>query len=150
MDAQGVQDNAPIGCAFSGISHKRGQIGNQFARLVGGDGATILASGERASSFGAAFANAEAINALDFDAVLPPGHVSPYVLPPALATAEEKRSSGNDFIVAIALAHEISNRIGKAMTTIAISKTERSSRQASGVLPAPFSAARRAPPSYAT
>lgn len=104
-----------IGCAFSGISHKRGQIGDQFGRLSGGDGATILATGARASAFGASFANAEAINALDFDAVLPPGHVSPYVFPPALATAEEKRSSGNDLIVAVAIAHEISNRIGKAM-----------------------------------
>jgi len=104
-----------IGCAFSGISHKRGRIGADFAGVMGGKGATILATGQRASAFGAAFANAEAINALDFDVVLPPGHVSPYVLPPALATAEEKKSSGDELIIAIAVAHEMSNRIGKAM-----------------------------------
>lgn len=104
-----------VGCAFAGMSHDRGRIGRDFGMMQPGSDATILGTGEKASIFGAAFANAEAINALDFDAVLPPGHVSPYVLPPALAIAELVGSSGKDLIVATAIAHELSNRIGKAM-----------------------------------
>ncbi len=104
-----------IGCALAGMSHQRGQIGARFGALQRGNEATILGTGERASIFGAAFANAEAINALDFDAILPPGHVAPYCFPAALAMGELLKSSGKDLILATALANEISNRIGKAM-----------------------------------
>lgn len=104
-----------IGCAFAGSTHKRGQIGMRFGAMQPGKDATILGTGARVSIFGAAFANAELINALDFDAVLPPGHVAPYVLPPALAIAELLGAGGRDLILATAIAHELSNRIGKAM-----------------------------------
>ena len=50
--------------------------------------ATILGTREKVSTVGAGFANGELMNALDFDAILPPGHVSPYVLPGALAVQE--------------------------------------------------------------
>lgn len=108
-----------IGCALGGLSHPKGTIGVQYARLMGpgapGAQATILGTGERVSAVGAAFANGELINALDFDSILPPGHVSPYVLPGALAMAEAGGSSGKELIVATAISHEMSNRLGKAM-----------------------------------
>lgn len=104
-----------IGCGIAGTSHRRGMIGVEYGRMQAGDEATILGTGDRVSIFGAAFANAELINALDHDAVLPPGHVVPYVLPGAMAIAERDRASGRELILAVALAHEISNRIGKAM-----------------------------------
>ena len=108
-----------IGCALGGLSHPKGTIGVQYARLMGagapGAQATILGTGERVSTVGAGFANGELINALDFDAILPPGHVSPYVLPGALAVAEAGGASGQELIVATAISHEMSNRLGKAM-----------------------------------
>ena len=109
-----------VGCAIAAVDDHKGKIGIEFAELLSsGDGrATIFGSPRRASVFGAAFANGELINALDFDAVLPPGHVSPYVLPGALAVAEVDRLSGKDLLVAVALGHEISNRFGKAMDYI--------------------------------
>jgi 2-methylcitrate dehydratase PrpD len=61
------------------------------------------------------FANGELINALDFDAILPPGHVAPYVVPLAMAAAEARGASGQDLIAAVAVGHEMSYRIGKAM-----------------------------------
>jgi 2-methylcitrate dehydratase PrpD len=67
------------------------------------------------SVFGAAFANGELINTMDMDPVLPPGHVTPYVLPGALAQAEKEHASGARLIEALAAAHEMSYRIGKAM-----------------------------------
>jgi 2-methylcitrate dehydratase PrpD len=106
-----------VGCALGGIDHPKGRIGIDYGRIVGGSGgdATIIGTADRVSVFGAAFANGELINALDFDAVLPPGHVSPYVLPAALAVAESERSTGKELITAIAVSHEMSYRFGKSM-----------------------------------
>lgn len=108
-----------IGCGLGGLSHSKGTIGVEYARLMGagtpGNQASILGTAERVSTVGAAFANGELINALDFDAILPPGHVSPYVIPGALAVGEAGHVSGKEMLCAVALSHEMSNRIGKSM-----------------------------------
>lgn len=105
-----------IGCAIAGIEDSKGRIGLTMGRHLGGklDEATIFGTAERASVWGAAFANGELINALDMDHVLPPGHVAPYVLPVIVALAEKHKASGKELIVALALAHELSHRLGKA------------------------------------
>jgi 2-methylcitrate dehydratase PrpD len=106
-----------LGCGLAAVGHPKGRIGIEYGQMTGGSGsdATIIGTSHRVSVFGAAFANGELINALDFDAVLPPGHVTPYVLPGALAVGESLGVSGKDLIVAVALAHEMSYRFGKAM-----------------------------------
>ncbi|ALJ19234.1 MmgE/PrpD family protein [Microbacterium sp. No. 7] len=105
-----------IGCAVASLGDEGARRGVAYARTLGGAAgdATILGTGERTSVPAAAFANAELINALDQDAVLPPGHVTPYVLPGALAAAEGVRANGRRLLESIAVAHEISFRIGKA------------------------------------
>ena len=107
-----------IGCALAGIDHPKGRIGIEAGRRLGGTGgnATIIGSGDRSTPHGAAFANGELINALDADSVLLPGHVSPYVLPGAFATAESHKRTGQDLIAAVAVSHEISYRFGAAMS----------------------------------
>jgi 2-methylcitrate dehydratase PrpD len=109
-----------IGCALGGLSHPKGVIGTKYASLQGpgapGEQATVIGTGERVNAVAAAFANGELINALDFDAILPPGHVSPYVIPCALAAAETAGSNGRELLCAIAIAHEMSNRIGKSLS----------------------------------
>ncbi len=109
-----------LGCAIGGITLDKSRIAVDFARIQGegNQSCTIYGSPIRSTPFGAAFANGEAINALDFDAILPPGHVSPYVLPGMLAEAEVKGVSGRELIVATAVAHEMTNRFGKAMDNI--------------------------------
>lgn len=107
-----------LGCALVGLDVPKGDIGVSVGRSMGGPSgeATIFGTDHRTSAYGAAFANAETINALDLDTVLPPGHVSPYVLPGLLALAEEGRgASGADVLRAIAVSHEISHRFGRAM-----------------------------------
>lgn len=108
-----------LGVAIAGRDELKGRAGISYGRLIGGSmgqgEATILGTGEQASIFGAAYANGELINALDMDAILPPGHVTPYVLPPILALAEAQAMTGNKVIEAIAVAHEISTRIGMGM-----------------------------------
>ncbi|MCX4095559.1 MmgE/PrpD family protein [Nocardia sp. alder85J] len=104
-----------LGCALGAVDQHKGRIGIEFGRMMGPGDATIIGTGERATVFGAAFANGELINALDFDAVLPPGHVTPFVLPPILAIAETGANSGPEVLAAIALAHELSFRFYKSM-----------------------------------
>ena len=107
-----------IGCAIGGLSHSRGTIAVDYARLQGpgapGSQARVLGTALRTSINAASFANAELITTLDYDAILPPGHVTPYVLPGALAFAEAGAVSGRQLLCAIAVAHEMSHRIGKA------------------------------------
>jgi 2-methylcitrate dehydratase PrpD len=107
-----------FGCALAAVDEAGAQMGVAHGYRLGKGlpEASIWGSEERVSVYGAAFANAELINALDFDAVLPPGHVAPYVVPGAVAFAEQRGASGKELIAAIAAAHEISNRLGKAMT----------------------------------
>ncbi len=105
-----------IGAALAAIDSPKGRIGIDYGRLTGATGpATVIGTGDRLSIFGAAFANAELINALDMDAILPPGHVTPYVLPGALAVAEARALPGRELLRAIAVSHEMSWRLGKAM-----------------------------------
>jgi len=108
-----------IGVAVAGAFELKGKAGIEYGRITGGPvgagDATILGTGERVNVFGAAFANGELINTLDMDAVLPPGHVTPYVLPGIMATGESLKRNGKAVIEAIAVAHEMSNRIGMGM-----------------------------------
>lgn len=105
-----------IGCAVASLDDDAALRGVAYGRTLGGDGgpASILGTGYSTSVGGAAFANAELVNALDQDAVLPPGHVTPYVVPGALATAEALGVPGERLLTAIAVAHEMSFRIGQA------------------------------------
>lgn len=106
-----------LGCAVNGHGTLKGDAGVRYGEWAGGGSAvaTVIGGPNRSSVLGAAFANAELINARDFDTILPPGHVTPYVLPGILATAELAGASGKSIIGAIAVAHEISIRFGKAM-----------------------------------
>jgi 2-methylcitrate dehydratase PrpD len=103
-----------IGCALGGHGVTKGAVAIELARDFGtGSDATIV-GGERASLLSAAFANGELMNAIDMDAVLIPGHITPYVVPPVLAAAEKAAVSGKDLIRGIVLAHEIAARVGGA------------------------------------
>ena len=106
-----------VGCALGGVAHPKGRIGVEYGTIMGGASgdATIIGTANRTSIFGAAFANGELINALDFDAVLPPGHVSPYVIPGALAVGESRHAPGTELIAALAVSHEMSFRFGRSM-----------------------------------
>ncbi|MET9327575.1 MmgE/PrpD family protein [Tsukamurella sp. NPDC003166] len=105
-----------IGCALASTGDDAAGRAVSYAEYLGGTSgpATVLGTGVATSVPAAAFANAELINALDQDAVLPPGHVAPYVVPGALATAEAQRVPGRVLLTAIAVAHEMSFRIGQA------------------------------------
>jgi 2-methylcitrate dehydratase PrpD len=109
-----------VGCALAGMVAEKGKLSVGMARRLGGPPESfILGTKDKISCAGAAFANGELINALDFDAVLLPAiHVSPFVLPPALALGESTRASGRDLILAAVLGHELSARVASGLSGI--------------------------------
>jgi 2-methylcitrate dehydratase PrpD len=81
----------------------------------GGDAATILCGGRRASAVGAALANGFAANALDIDDGYRSikGHPGVCVLPPLLAASEYRAGvSGREFLTALVIGYEVAIRAG--------------------------------------
>lgn len=105
-----------IGCGLGGLAVDKGRMAVALARQMGGvSESTVLGSREKVPAALAAFANGELMNALDWNALLPPSHVPPYVIPAALALAEGHHKSGRDLIVSLALAFEIAGRVGASL-----------------------------------
>lgn len=106
-----------VGCALAATDNPAGRAGIDYGRVLGGDRgqATIIGVSGRTSVHGAAFANAELMNALDFEPIALPGHVAPYVVPVALAMAEGFGCLGEQVVAAVAVCHEMSYRFAKAM-----------------------------------
>jgi 2-methylcitrate dehydratase PrpD len=80
-----------------------------------GDDATILLHDRRATSAGAAFANACAANGLDCDdgGVYTRGHQGAQVFPTALALSEKLGLGGSPMLAAVVVGYEISHRFGR-------------------------------------
>ncbi len=115
-----------VGCALGGyVTDKAKIVLGHINELGGNPQASIIGDGKTSWAL-ASFANAELINALDFDPLGPGGrgHVSPYVIPPCLAVAERVGASGKELLTAVALAHEISHRFGRSIAWHKISKDE--------------------------
>jgi 2-methylcitrate dehydratase PrpD len=105
-----------LGCGLGGLDLDKGRMALQLARDAGGKPeATILGSAGKVPSALAAFVNGELMNALDFCALQPPAHVTPYVIPSVLAMAEVKHASGKELIAALTVAHELSCRIAHSL-----------------------------------
>ncbi|MFC1970998.1 MmgE/PrpD family protein [Chloroflexota bacterium] len=109
-----------LGSALGGLSIDKGKIAVEFARRCGGPSeASIIGTGDRISYFGAAFANGELIQAIDYDPVIFPAiHVTPFVLAAPLALAEGNHTSGKEFIRAAAIAIETSVRFAMAFRKV--------------------------------
>jgi 2-methylcitrate dehydratase PrpD len=104
-----------IGLAVAGSETPFGRSTSDAAVALSPRGpARILGSGERVAVHTAAFANASFAQALEFDDTHNESivHMSSPAVAAALAIAESRPVSGRDAIVAIALANEISSRIG--------------------------------------
>lgn len=106
-----------VGCAIGALTVEKGRRALAVAEAMAGPAeVTVIGTGKKLSAASAAFANGELINALDYDSLItPPGHVVPYVIPAIVGMAETQRSSGKELISALAVAHEVSARFGRAM-----------------------------------
>ncbi|MBT3362098.1 MAG: hypothetical protein HN929_07495 [Chloroflexi bacterium] len=112
-----------IGCAFIGQTTDRGRIASEVSIKQGGAAqASIYGTDAKVSATGAAFANGEAMNALDYDALSAAAvHDVAIIIPAMLALAESTNASGKDLITAIALGFELSARLKAAGAKIRLS-----------------------------
>lgn len=84
------------------------------AELLLGSGTSAVIGGGRMSSAAATVANGYLITAVNLCDVHHPTlcHVTPEVIPPALAVAQERVVSGTEFLTAVAMGLEVTTRVG--------------------------------------
>jgi 2-methylcitrate dehydratase PrpD len=105
-----------VGCGLGGITTDPGKMIIALAQRLGGPPeSSIIGVRGKVSCVNAVLANGQLINTLDYEALT--GHTPPYIVPPALAMAESKDSSGRDLITATAIALEISARVSAALAS---------------------------------
>jgi 2-methylcitrate dehydratase PrpD len=101
-----------LGCTVAGWRTDKGRIAAETISTFGGaPQARIIGSKIRTSTANAAFANAELMNGLDYDAI---PHTPPVTIPALLAVAEQRKLSGKQLICATVVAHELSTRLSGA------------------------------------
>lgn len=104
-----------IGVAIAGTKEGSFRAAENFVREMRGSGAsTAIASGLKTNAEWAVLTNGIAAHALDFDDWHSAGGVHPgcVVIPAALAAAEEKDSSGKDFLKSVIVGYETVIRVG--------------------------------------
>jgi len=111
---RGILDLA--GLALGSLELDKGRIAVEFSRgIKGTQEASILGTGEKVAVPAAAFANGELMHSMDYNAILPPMYIGPYVTPGTIALAESRKASGKTLITAVAVANEIASRIGVSL-----------------------------------
>jgi 2-methylcitrate dehydratase PrpD len=107
-----------LGCVIAGTAARPCvTMLDVLARHASGD-ITVPGTGRRLSVLGAAYVNAQAANAFDFDDSYrsgAPSHPGATVIPPALAMAELKGAGGAALLRAVILGYEVSLRVGRAV-----------------------------------
>ncbi|MGH6917289.1 MAG: MmgE/PrpD family protein, partial [Geminicoccaceae bacterium] len=103
-----------IACALASDYGQETEMYARFARLAGGPGdATVIGSAESLSLLGASLLNGYLITAATIcDSYVPAHvHITPEVVPPAMAVAERDRVDGKALLAAIAIAAEVAVRV---------------------------------------
>jgi 2-methylcitrate dehydratase PrpD len=105
-----------IGATLAGVPTDIGRIFNSLVRDSGGrPESTIIGSGEKNSCLNAAMVNAKIANALDCDdTFLNYSHLSSVSVLSALSMAEREHACGKDLLLAVALAYELTARVGSS------------------------------------
>ena len=107
-----------VGSAIRGGMVEPARISLGVARRsMKGDEATVLVTGERLSTLGAAFANGAASHVIELDDLHQGStfHPAAPIIPAALAVAEREGSSGHDLLRAITLGYDVAIRIAEAV-----------------------------------
>lgn len=105
-----------VACGLGGHLLAKGRLALEFAREEGGaPQATVVGCRDKLPASMAAFVNGELMNALDYCALQPPAHVTPYVVPPALTMAEVRNAPGKELIAALAVGLEMSCRVADSL-----------------------------------
>lgn len=110
---QALRDH--LACAIAGSRTDLGALVRQVL-TAGIDGPARLIGTSRATIPGlAAFCNATAANAMDFDDTSAPGHPGASIIPAALAAAAITPCDGRRFLTAIIAGYEVGMRVAQAI-----------------------------------
>ena len=105
-----------MGCAIGAFDAPGRTMMEGTARALGGrEEATVFGSGMRTSIYNAALVNSFLVRFLDYNDMGGGGHNSDGI-PSLLAVAEQRRSSGRDFIVAMVVSYELGARFRDAVS----------------------------------
>lgn len=107
-----------VGCALIGDRANEMEGVRQAAQATFGPGAsTVIGSKQTLSPAGATMVNAYLVTAMTVCDVYRPAHchMTPLVIPPALAAAEARESSGADFLTAVTLGMEVMARVARGL-----------------------------------
>ena len=107
-----------IGCALAGWAAEETPQLLHAARLLGGAGtATVIGDARTASLIGATLANAYLTTAVTACDVYTPAHchLTPEIVPAALAVAEASHASGSDLLTAVTAGFEVTSRLLRAI-----------------------------------
>jgi 2-methylcitrate dehydratase PrpD len=100
------------GCALGGSRTPLARAATDVATADGTGPAVVVGTARRAAPGAAAFANAMAANALDYDDTGATGHPGSTVIPAALGLAEAQGRPGREFLTAVLAGYEVWIRIG--------------------------------------
>lgn len=107
-----------VACALAADFSDETAVYAGFARAAGGAGdSSVIGSAERLSPLGASLLNAYQITAATVCDTYVPAHVhiSPEIVPPALALAEREGAGGAALLAAIALGSEVAVRVAAGL-----------------------------------
>jgi len=107
-----------VACAVAGHQSDEISAYGKFARAAGGPGeSTIIGSPERLSPLGATLLNGYLITAMTVCDTYVPAHVhiTPEIVPPALAIAERDGADGQKLLAAVAIGSEVAVRVAAGL-----------------------------------
>ena len=108
-----------LGCALAGSQESLADILSEFVLANGGgQSASVIGRGFKASPADAAQINGAMSHALDYDDITRAlkGHPTAVLMPPALALAESEGATGREMLMAYMLGFEVACSIGDAMS----------------------------------
>ncbi|HET8615406.1 MAG TPA: MmgE/PrpD family protein, partial [Actinomycetales bacterium] len=120
VDVQQRVKEILLDAVASAVAGRRGDetaLIERLARVVGGQGTSTVLAGPRLSAGGAALLNGYQVTAVTVCDTYRPAlcHVTPEVVPPALAVGEDRRVSGRQLLTAVAAGLEVTTRLGAAI-----------------------------------
>jgi 2-methylcitrate dehydratase PrpD len=107
-----------VGCSLAGWAAEETPLILRAARHLGGDGeATVIGDAEPASPLAAVLANSYLSTAVTACDVYTPAHchLTPEVVPAALAVAEAEHATGKAFLTAVTAGLEVTSRLLRAI-----------------------------------
>jgi 2-methylcitrate dehydratase PrpD len=106
-----------VGCALAGWAAEETPLVLRTARHLGGGEATVIGDAEPASPLAAVLANSYLSTAVTACDVYTPAHchVTPEVVPAALAVAEAEHATGEAFLTAVTAGLEVTSRLLRAV-----------------------------------